>query len=316
MRVLAERCSANDVALTSTGFLAAAENNRAKARAQFREEALKEAGHITDRSHTYARRLEEISSGTGQAYKDLKCRGPFHVINIDACGSIAKPSANHAQRMLDAIYRLIELQLEISSGGWLLFVTTDVTSDSISKHTMQLMCEAIEANAQKNDEFATGTKAVLSTDAISVSDAIEEAESAEGEQFVRLFALSFAKWILHMAQTKNWGVKMKASYFYSTAPGRTQPTMPCLAFEFLPPSPGLLDAFGVTNAAPTKGNDVPDLEMAALAQVREMADLDELVAGDSKLRERLIAETKLLLEEAGYAATALARIGADENALL
>jgi len=306
VRELASCCANLNVGLTITGFLAGGEKNPARARAQFREESLKEAGHISDRSSTFSRRFEEISSVNGQAYRDLRRRGPFQVINVDACGSIALPSAGHAHRMVDAIFRIVELQLELCTSRWLLFLTADVTKESYSVAALQNMSRAIAENAEGSREFSDGTISLLADSDITVVQAIDAASESSGERFVKLFSLGFAKWIMHLAGSKDWHLKMHNSYFYSTTPESSRfPSMPCLAFEFIPPSPGLEDQFDVTNVEPLSRKNEENFAMRALSKVSEMEDLDERMFSDHTLRAEMIATTKNMLREIGYTDSAL-----------
>lgn len=310
VRALSDCCEELGVELTSTSFLAGSEKNPVRARAHVREESLKETSRITDRSYTFGRKFEEIISESGQAYIDLRRRGPFHIVNIDACGSIALPSANHAQRMVDAIFRLIELQLEMCIGRWLLFVTTDVRVDSFSDSAMKSMADAIVENSQSSNSFKDGATSLLSSPDKSILEAISHASQIPGEPFLKLFSLGFAKWIIKLAETKGWNVKMHTSYFYSTMPpDDPHPSMPCLAFEFVPPPAGLEDRFGVTRARPSSvgsGGSEAEFAMRALTKVGGMVDLDQRMSADQVLREAMIEATRNLLKEAGYAASALA----------
>lgn len=311
VRLLADVCRDLDCVLTTTGFLAEQENTPVRARAQFREDSLVKAKHITDQSTTLSQRFEEISSESSQAYRDIRSRGPFHIVNVDACGSIALPKANHAQRMIDAIFKVVELQLNISSHRWLMFLTADVRKDNIEPDTLANLSEAIHQNARDNEVFRTGASNVLAEEGLEIEAAVAAAMSADGPRFLRLFALGFAKWLLHLAGEKQWNLKMHNSYCYSTSHAdEVGPTMPCLAFEFVPPNPGLRDRFQVANAAPAAGGVEQDLSLRAIEKVREMQDLDEKLKADHNLRSEMIEKTKNLLAEAGYAASALVELDA------
>ena len=150
VRQLADLCGELGCCLTSIGFQSGGEGNRHVARAQVREKALIDAGHITKDSYTFARRFEDIVHTKSQVYRDLRARGPFHVVNVDACGSIAAPSADDANRLVDALYRVVELQLQLMTGPWLLFVTTDALPESIAEQTLKRLCSAIFENADSN----------------------------------------------------------------------------------------------------------------------------------------------------------------------
>lgn len=309
VRLLADLCAELDCDLTITGFLAEAEGNPYHARAQVRQESLIKAGYITDNSQTYWRRIEEIGTDKSVAYLELRNRSPFQVVNIDACGSLALPNAEHAHRIIDAVYRIVETQLSRTTNKWLLFLTTDVRRENLRAETLQKITDAIRQNAETSTEFASETCELIDSECNDIEQAIANASQDDSEQFLSLFALGIAKWLLHLAGGKNWGVKMHSSHFYSSAPyPHVRPTMPCLAFEFLPPPASLTDPFQVTNAQPAPGNDHDGQSMRAVSKVRNMSNLDARLAENPQLARELIDSTRLLLEEAGYTATALSEL--------
>lgn len=309
VRVVAECCAKHGCALTSTGFLAGGEDNPEIARAHVRLEALIEAQHVTEKSHTLRRNFEEISDEGSQAYEEILRRGPFHIVNLDVCGSLAPPSADHPRRLIDALYRIVEMQLARSPGRWLLFLTTDARPDNFAKETLGKLNEAIRTNAASDDGFAKAACEVLGTASGPIDIAINTAGALRGAPFLKLVSLGLGKWLLHLAESKGWTVKMERSYFYSTTKtSETYPSMPCLAFEFVPKNEGLNDPYGVTKAKPATPANVKNPSMRVLEKVSEMSDLDSLMDTDATLREEMTGQTRSLLEEAGYAASALAAL--------
>ena len=311
VRQLADVCRDLGCCLTSTGFQAGGEGNPYVARAQLREKSLIDAGHITGHSHTFGRRFEEIIQTGSQAYRDLKRRGPFHIVNIDACGSIAAPAANHARRLIDAVYRTVEIQLETMTGRWLLFVTADARPDSIARETLDGLCEAIFNNAQVNEEFRQRAVPLLDPGEADIRVAARRASERAGEAFLRLFSLGLAKWLLSLARGGNWDMQTHHPYCYSTMPGDDEtPSMACLAFEFLPPPRGLLDRFGVARAEPAPDAEREDASVRAADKIGGMANADSRMRMDEPLRTRMTENLRKWLEEAGYDAAVLEGISA------
>ena len=311
VRQLADVCRDLGCRLTSTGFQSGDESNPKVARAQVREQSLIAAGHITAHSHTFAGRLEEITHTNSQSYRDLKRRGPFHIVNIDACGSIAAPGADHAHRLIDAVYKTVEIQLETMTGGWLLFVTADARPDSVAGETLDRLCDAIFGNAQANENFRDRAVPLLDPEELDIRVAARRASERAGDAFVRLFSLGLAKWLLSLARVRNWDMKTHHPFCYSTMPRDDEtPSMACLAFEFLPPPPGLLDRFGVARAQPALGGEREDTSVRAVEKIRGMANADFRMRRDEPLRTRMSDNLRRLLEEAGYEAEVLDGIGA------
>ena len=97
---------------------------------------------------------------------------------------------------------------------------------------------------------------------------------------------------------------MHNSYCYSTKPDDDDTaTMPSLAFEFIPPDPGLSDNFGVTSATPKPGGSKQDLSIRIAEKVAQIEDLDTKLQNDPQLNNQMRKRTKNLLTEIGYAAS-------------
>ena len=310
VRLLASLCRDLNCCLASTGFQSGGEGNAHVARAQLREKSLIDAGHITIDSHTFARRFEDITHTSGQAYRDLRRRGPFHIVNIDACGSIAPPSAGHANRLIDALHRILELQFELMTGRWLLFVTADVRPDSIAQETLDQLCKAIIANADENEDFRALATPLLNPKEVDIRAAVKTASARAGTTFLQLFSLGLAKWLLDLAKGKNWDMKTHHPYCYSTMPAQDDtPSMACLAFEFFPPPAGLQDRFGISRATPVPNAPLEDTSIRAANKIRDMANADCRITADKTLRTHMTENLRRALAEAGYEPAALEDLG-------
>ena len=189
--LLADLCQEESCVLDVTGFLAGNEGKGEIARAEVRQQSLMEAKKISPNSHTFIRPFEHISSAKNQAYLDLRRKSPFHIINIDACGSIAPPHDNHAARLIDAIYRVVELQLETQIGRWLLFITTDARPGTVSADMMNSLLGAIENNAERDTAFRSRTLDLFNGDETEIQNALRAASESAGERFLKLFSLGF-----------------------------------------------------------------------------------------------------------------------------
>lgn len=307
VRMLGDACKEAGCELISTSFLAAQEGNPVRARAQFREESLKQAGHLSDNSITLSSRLEEVAFSTSQAYLSLKKRAPFDIVNMDACGSIALPDAAKSGRLLDALHRLVELQFNTRTTNWLLFLTTDARPETLSPELSAAFKEAIVENAAHGNDFRDGAYQLfdISLDValpVGLTDA-----AADADRFLRFYSLGLAKWLLKNSSAQNWEVKTLNCFFYSTSPANDpRPTMASLAFEFIKRPVALQDQFGVANAASAAYQPPENYSLRALRMATEMEDLDSRMMAEPGYRDELATRTKALLAEAGYQAETLA----------
>ena len=311
VRQLADICQQNGCSLTSTGFEAGGDRNPVVARANVSRQQLIATNQITGDSHIFPRRFEDIIPSNGQAYKDLIRRGPFHIVNIDACGSIAKPADNHASRLIEAIHRILELQINFKTGPWLLFLTVDARPASVARKTLDRLCETIFANAAEKENFRDRASTLLNCGDEDIKDTANRMSKIPGQGFLRLFSLGLAKWFLHLAREKQWDVYTHQPYCYSTMPlGDDTPTMVCLAFEFLPPPPGLPDSFEVSHADPVPAAERGDTSIRAADQISKMTNVDSRMREDRELHDRMAENLRIWLVKAGYDPAVVATVGA------
>ncbi|MCY4138179.1 MAG: hypothetical protein OXF56_07940, partial [Rhodobacteraceae bacterium] len=223
-----------------------------------------------------------------------------------ACGSIAAPAADHANRLIEALHRIVELQFELMSSRWLLFITSDVRPNSLAQETLDRLCDAIFENAEADEEFRHSATPLLGADESDIRAAASAASKTPGTTFLQLFSLGIAKWLLHLAHTKHWDMKTHHPFCYSTMPvPNDTPSMACLAFEFVPPPAGLQDRFGVSRAVPARNTELEDTALRAVEKIGGMANADSRLRSDAALRTRVTRDLRFWLEEAGYEASAL-----------
>jgi hypothetical protein len=307
VRLLGEAANELGFRLTSLGFLDEAMETRALARARVRQEGLVQAGFISNRSVTLPRALESICWKDGDSLGQLKRQGPYHVVNIDACGSIAPINAAQATRLIEAIHKIVEYQISASRTRWLFFLTVDVRAGNLDGATFEALCDAIRQNAAASADFAEAARDFFDpSKLLPFEDALQAAKQKDERSTLDVFMLGAAKWLLHLVVPKLWTVRMKHSYCYSTTGVEDGPaTMCALAFEFHPPVPGLPDALGASLLQPAVGGPPGDASMQIVAAAGQVQDLDRLMEADDKIVAQLNLITRKLLEEAGYHAEAL-----------
>lgn len=305
VEVIAKAAKAFGLTLELLGFLSEAGNNApAMARSKLREESLVRKGLIVDTSTTVPCRIQDIVHENGKASRAVKARAPFHVINIDACGSIAPPSVQPSDRIIDAVHRLVELQFDRMRDPWLLFVTTNVRPDNLSCEVRSKLEEAIRLNAASSEEFMLGAVDCLGD--ANVND-IEDAFSCakDSSKFQSLFGLGFSKWLLHHADSADWDVKCLRFYGYSTSNEANEISIPCLAYEFRPRAKTYPDPIEIVESREPEPVETNDYSMRAIISTQNMEHVD-LLFRDYPEMELEYAETQwLLLKNAGYQAAAL-----------
>ena len=196
------------------------------------------------------------------------------------------------------------------TGRWLLFVTADARPDSIAGETLTRLCNSIFSNADANEDFRRRAILLFDSKGIDIRLATARASKNIGEEFLRLFSLGFAKWLIALAGQMHWDMKTHPPFCYSTMPqGSKIPSMACLAFEFLPPPRGLPDPFGVARAQPAPVVEREDTSVRAANMIGCMNNADSQMESNEALRTRMIENLRNLLKEAGYDPAVLGGIG-------
>lgn len=306
VEVIGDLAAERGLGLDAMGFLADLDRESVRARSQFRADTLVKRGLILDTSVTYPYRFEELATTSSQAYRSARARAPFHIINIDACGSIALPRAQHSARIIDALFNVVEMQFDTMRDPWLLYLTTDVREESLSRVVMDALHRAIRRNAEESVEFREGVVEVVGAEGDDLEGALLRAEHVPAK-FVTKFSLGFSKWLIHNACAWHWDVKCRPYFYYSTRrEGDNEASMPCLAFEFRPQRMNMQDVHGAVNEPEDGEVVVQEYSMEALRRARDMVNVDALLEGDAPLRREFAGKQRRLLESAGYRPEALA----------
>lgn len=82
-------------------------------------------------------------------------------------------------------------------------------------------------------------------------------------------------------------------------------TMPCLAFEFRPPTPRLNDPTGIAAPQAHIAHNYSERALTVLGKVSAMQNLDQRLADDAVERAELIEETRSRLANIGYSSATL-----------
>lgn len=284
-----------------------------QARAQFRMDSLIKTGIITDRSQTFPYRFEQIVHANGQPLRDLQRRGPFHIVNVDACGSIALPNDGGSARIVDAIFKLVDFQMQFSRTSWLLFVTTDARIGTVAPSVINGFLDAIRENGVKSSAFKDAAEKEFSHLGQDLESICSTAALSQ-DDFLRLFVLGFSKWLLHNAELKHWSVSTLDAFCYGPTSGSSDEelgrevgaSMPCLGFRFdYKPKPSI-DLFSAAiTPEPVENGDHERASMKALKASVELLNLDEHLKSRADAASYAANQRDLLIG-AGYDAVAVA----------
>lgn len=248
-------------------------------------------------------RFESIQSKESQAYHYLKNYGPYHVVNLDLCGSMFPNTVKETQDFYNAVFRLLVYQFETQKTEWLLFVTTMVEPAVANRDGLFALCMPTRENAKRHSDFAAKLKAILPGNVfVEDKDAFDLKQFTEA-QLIQLFGIAFGKWLLALCQKAQpqWTIAMRKSFKYSINDEKGA-VMLSLAFALSPNITPPIDDSGMANLE-MPARKYPSERECALKlteSVLHIKDVDSALAADQNLKADLRDSQADLLEAAGY----------------
>jgi hypothetical protein len=248
-------------------------------------------------------RFETIASEKSQAYKSLKEYGPYHIVNLDLCGTLFPNIENNVEPLYNAIHALLNYQLREQTKSWLLFATTVVKPIAVDATKFNSICTPIKENAKTHKVFAEKIEALFPKTALNIDGDGVNLNGLSSSQIVSFFGAAFGKVLLSMCHSANpkWGIVMRRSFSY-VVNEETDATMLSLAFEFVPTHSPPVDPTGMSKQSTVKVKVATEEECAIniIDMVRQIADVDDILENNEEVKILLRDSSAALLEDAGY----------------
>lgn len=248
-------------------------------------------------------RFEAISAPGSLAFKYLREYGPYHIVNLDLCGSMFPNSVKDVEPYYTAVNRLLEYQFANQNTNWLLFITTMVEPGVVDREHMQRLCMPTRMNCDSHPQFAEKMEELMLLPSLQDKGAVVNLSGISDDRMVSLFGVALGKWLLHLGQSPSpkWTVGMRRSFQY-TINEEKGAIMLSLAFEMTPNISPPVDATGMSALPVTPRLFLSEAECAVkLAEsVSMIFDVDEKLASEAELRAMLFDESADLLASAGY----------------
>lgn len=261
-------------------------------------------------------RFEAVGRRDSQAYRYLREYGPYHVVNLDLCGSMFPNTANDVQGYYDALLELCAYQFEHQTAEWLLFVTTMVEPALVDFDRLKKLCGPTRENYHKHPEFAGRIVRLVPSEVFSNSKSALNLSGLSERQIVDLFGVALGKWLLGLCQTARpqWTVAMRRSYRYSINEEKGA-VMLSLAFGLRPNVAPPVDAAGMAAVAvrPRRFPDECECAVKLAESVANIKAVEEELRADPSLRQALQEAQACLLESAGYDRAAYLRWVSEEE---
>jgi hypothetical protein len=248
-------------------------------------------------------RFEAIAQQDSQAYRYVKEYGPYHVINLDLCGSMFPNTRKDSQEYYDALFRLLAYQFEHQKAEWLLFITTMVEPAVMHGEGFNKLCGPTRDNYQRHKGFAERIEKLIATQVFPPGEPRVNVSALNESQTVQLFGVALGKWLIALCQKAQpqWTVAMRRSFQYSINEEKGA-VMLSLAFELTPNVAPPVDTTGMVKIQ-LQAKKFPDESECAVKlaeSVGNIRDVDAMLIADPALKAELLEANANLLESAGY----------------
>ncbi len=236
--------------------------------------------------------FRRIGDEASIAWARARSLGPFDVVNIDLCDGLASDPPHNDGAIYGALAQLVALQTH-NHEPWLLLVSTRIGRGMFDADAEQQLLTLFRSNVENCEGFTEACHQHLNLDAATV-----DPTACSETELLNLMIVAIGKWLSALVQAQCPSrVDLASTHAYRIEPMSTCEDLVSLALRFEPIIAASPDA--LSPAAP------PPLDECAIARhilkrSAKRRDVDDILRGDSHLREELIRETEQLLAEARY----------------
>ena len=252
--------------------------------------------------------IEQIANLKSKANQYFQSYGPYDIVNLDLCTSIATPSRLKEPlnpSYYDAIVTICDAQKTSRIEPWLMFITSRAGKDDIFDEDIKKFSKCIESNTKNSDGFRQKFKDTIGTNPSSLTNDITKVMALHPTLLVKYFGLGIGKWLLNILQSgkPQWKVSMLNSYYYHVK-AKGGPDMISLAFVFQPIIEPITDSVGLSNAK-THPNPLDEdemrLAMGIISQIETLGDVDKIMEKNNRKEfHKSLKNAEKLLESARF----------------
>lgn len=288
LRVIASQvCSPNNLRLVALGLNEALQGDDGiilnASEFQLESESTATSIHLLpDSFHALAAK----NSQTIRKFREFRF---FHVVNLDFCDGVA--AGNPAQRPnnYEAIKALLDNQCANANCDWILFLTTRVGAGHCHEDSIKVFQELIEDNQSDCPEFADEWNRLIDAE-VSSSLALEKSVNAIG----------ILKWLAAQVDSRpDWSLLLTDVCTYCVNPDEGE-DLCSLAIRFIHEPAKTPDKTGLIQGDSTTGTSECRFAVRAVKKMGRRKNVDQMLANDLVLQDRMVQEKATLLHEAGY----------------
>jgi hypothetical protein len=268
------------------------------------EGAVTQLAKISKDSHVTGDRFQDIARNNTQAYRLFRQYGPYDVINLDLCDSLVpRGKAGETEANYSALHQLLIYQSQHQRTPWLLFATTQVDRETVDQAELDKLGLPTKENFNAHPEFASALGSRLPANCFASQEHSLDVSEFTPNHLIEVFGVILGKWLVNILQSASprCSLKLLSSYRYVIRADKSV-EMLSLGFRVTPHFAAPTDQTGISSLKLGPANIPSEKEIAIemLNVASHIRNVDEILAADVALRDRLMEAKAELLSAVGF----------------
>lgn len=235
-------------------------------------------------------------------FRTFKNRGPFAVVNLDYCNSIAPPGN---ENRIASIFQILRYQYEYQPKPWVFMFTTRTAKGAVCENFFRRVFAIINKNITDSEQFTDKFFDHFS-ECMSVHNEGEDEFSLKPQEecedyFSQLFVLGFLKWVITSAVERGVKIKLKSVVRYDVEGDDADFDMFSLVLWFQKVGLRGEDRQGIVNVDDDDGGVEAEEVIASrfVSKLKRVKSVEDMLFTDSQSYKAVASDLADFLEECG-----------------
>ncbi|WP_416865841.1 MAG: PP_RS20740 family protein [Imperialibacter sp.] len=296
--------STNDeyLKLKYIGFNGFGNNPKKRAALELAKSIVNDSVRIHNGSRIENELVQAIANKKSKSYQLVRNHGPYNVINLDLCGSIADTAPGSSNSYFQALVELLEIQRDHMAQPFLLLIATRTHPSDIEKEALSRITDVYSSNLRSR-EFRGVFEEMIKERAEILLAKIQKGEEVSQDVLNKVFGVGIGKWLLHLMKptTPYWDVFLEDICCYSIGDSEKD-NMLSLAFKFVKVKQPIKDDYGITKQQEIENHMVTESVLAQkmLEKSKSIVNVDDLLGASPETRNKIITRAGKFLTKFGY----------------
>ncbi|WP_425488685.1 PP_RS20740 family protein [Marinobacter oulmenensis] len=240
-------------------------------------------------------------SENGVVNRAFRNRGPFEVVNLDYCNSVAPPGV---KSRVASIFQILRYQFSYQAKPWVFMFTTRTTRGAVSEDFFGEVFDIIKDNVEKSDDFLNQffDHYMDSLDGLDDGNTLELKSINECEHhYSEFFILGFLKWIASSAIDSSVKVKLTSVVRYDVEGDQADSDMFSLVLRFEKVGLRGEDPRNLVRIPDDEGGIEPEGLVASrfVRKVKESKKVENMLFGEQESYRSISKDLAAFLDQCG-----------------